>query len=176
MPIFIRGGAIIPTRLSADGSAKNIQQLDEDGDPFVFDIWPGAECSQSGCYFDDGGVTRDAETQGTYTLLALSQSQDTSAWNVTLKLSYSQYALPEYLYVHLRGTELGAVTDSANNAYAQVQSLSDLYSEQAAAYYFDGSTKEERIKIPTAGLTEAGSALTVTKANTTSYSPRLLMF
>ena len=41
LPVFIREGAILPTRVTRDGSVKNIQQLDKDDEPFVFDVWPG---------------------------------------------------------------------------------------------------------------------------------------
>ena len=60
---------------------KNIQQLDKDNEPYVFDICPGTMSSYK-CYFDDGGRTRNAEMKGEYSLITLTQSSTGDAYDI----------------------------------------------------------------------------------------------
>ncbi len=178
MPVFIKEGAIIPTRMTKDGSSKNIQQLDIDDEPFIFDIWPGSENSQLECYFDDGGVTLDAESKGVYSLLTIAQSTTTVAnkWTVDFKSEYYQYTLTDYMYLRLRGSMSGTVTDSQGNAYSQVNSLTNLYNSTGPAWYFDSTNLEEWIKFPTKSITKAGDTFQVIKDNSSVYTPKPLSF
>ena len=155
LPLFFREGAIVPTRLTKDGSSKNIQQLDNDDEPFVFDIWPGSDRSEYICYFDDGGRTRDAETKGCHSLLKIQQSTAAGDWTIELSLLKSGYALPARLYIRLRGAEVGDVTDSHNNAYPRCDAWSQLFSHDGVGcYYYDTARREQWIQFSTKGLAE----------------------
>ena len=148
MPVFIREGAIIPTRVSKDGKVKNIQQLDKDNEPYVFDIWPGVESSYE-CYFDDGGRTRDAELKGEYSLVTLTQSTIDDAWQVKFTSDYMKYKLPLFIYIRLRAAVQGSASDSLKRNYSECMTLKELYAQKGPACYYDNEKKEEWLKIPT---------------------------
>ncbi|MCP4132680.1 MAG: hypothetical protein GY754_17070 [bacterium] len=149
MPVFIREGAILPTRVTMDGSVKNIQQLDNDDEPFVFDIWPGAENSTYQCYFDDGGKTKNAELDGKYSLVSLKQTSDTEAWKIEFTYDYHQSILPGYFYIRLRAAVSGDVSDSRENSYSACSDLSGLFMKKGYAFFYDKNRQEQWIKVPT---------------------------
>ena len=149
MPIFVREGAILPTRIAADGKVKNIQQLDKDDDPFVFDIWPGSDHSSYQCYFDDGGKTRNAELNGEYSVITVEQISDGNSWQVVFTCCELKYQLPAFLYIRLRAAVSGRVSDSLGRGYVHTSNLSDLFNLKDAAFYYDEKKQEEWIKVQT---------------------------
>ena len=151
LPVFIREGAIIPTRVSKDGTVKNIQQLDKDNEPYVFDIWPGVKSSYE-CYFDDGGRTRNAEMKGEYSLVTLTQSSTDDAWRVKFTCDYMDYKLPAFIYIRFRAAVQGSASDSLKRNYSDCMTLNELFMEKGPAWYYDNEKKEEWLKIPTDGL------------------------
>ncbi len=176
MPIFIKEGTIIPTRLTADGSVKNIQQLDKDNEPFVFDIWPGSSESSLECYLDDGGKTKDAELNGAYALLQVNQSFAGGKLTIGIKANYLNYTLMDFYYLRLRGCNAGQISDTVGNKYTRVSSLSDLYSTEGAAYFYDDGTKEEWIKFPSNSLRKTGDSFQLTKEDKNHFSLSPLSF
>lgn len=163
MPVFIKEGAIIPTRITADGSVKNIQQLDKHKEPFVFDIWPSAEPSSYQCYFDDGGKTRNAELKGEYSLVKLEQrSVGGDVWQITFTSDHMEYQLPKFLYLRLRAAVSGTISDSQNRSYSSCLTLADLFRAWGSAFYYDTAKKEQWIKVLTDNLED----LTVSKKGT----------
>ncbi|MEN8904504.1 MAG: TIM-barrel domain-containing protein [Clostridiales bacterium] len=152
MPVFIREGAIIPTRITRDGSVKNIQQLDKDNEPFVFDIWPSKINSNYQCYFDDSGETREAELNGNYSLITLNQSINDDNWSIDFSCNYNKYELPESLYLRLRASENGNVYDNKNNKYIKTTSLQNLFNQNKYSYFYDTNKNELWIKLNSENL------------------------
>lgn len=169
LPIFIREGAIIPTRQSADNSVKNIQQLDEEHAPLIFDIWPSHLDSEYQCYLDDSGKTREAELNGAYSLVSINQCSSSGNWVVQFRVDRDQHPLPGSLYLRLRAATAGIVSDSQGHAYAQPDSLVDFFNESSFASFHDPQKNEQWIKVSSENLNQ----LTITKAGTFHITPRV---
>ncbi|MEW8545789.1 MAG: TIM-barrel domain-containing protein, partial [Candidatus Thiodiazotropha sp.] len=168
MPVFMKEGAIIPTRITADGSnKKNIQQLDKDGEPFVFDIWPGAEYSTYECYFDDGGRTKNAELKGEYSLVKVQQRSEGGVWQISFSSEYNKYLLPTFLYIRLRAAVSGPISDSQSRSYSGCSTLPDLFQEKGPACYYDTGKKEQWIKV----FSDKLDGLTISKKGTYDIKP-----
>ena len=104
------------------------------------------------CYFDDGGKTRNAELEGKYSLLTLTQTQTSDAWKIKFKSDYMEFQLPSSIYVRLRAAQhAGSVSDSLNRVYSDRSSLTDLFDErkESPGRYYDSGKKEEWLKVPT---------------------------
>ena len=148
LPVFIRAGAILPTRITQDGTVKNIQQLDKDSEPYVFDIWPGAEYSYQ-CYFDDGGKTRNAELKGEYSLLTISQKLTDDNWQISFSTNYMKYKLHPYIYIRFRAAVSGSVSDNKKRFYSPCKTLADIFANKGPGWFYDSDKKEEWVKVPT---------------------------
>jgi len=147
LPLFIREGAIIPTRMAGDGSVKNIQQFDDVDDPFVFDLWPGKANSYR-AYFDDGGVTRNAETQDDYTAYLIQQdSTQPNRWTIHFTWQNGQREIDYFLYARLRASNPPAsIEDSQNSSFTRINSLQALFDDDAMGYFYDAENQELWVK------------------------------
>lgn len=147
LPLFIRDGAILPTRITADGSVKNVQQL-TDADPFVIDLWPGNANSYD-LYLDDGGKTRDAETRNNYAVFRIQNASAANAWNVGLSCVKGDRAVAFPFYLRMRASNApSGITDSSGSTFAAVSSRADLFKSGSTGYFYDGARKELWIKTP----------------------------
>ncbi len=71
LAVYVREGAMLPTRYTLDGSVKSVNSY-KSSDPLVMDIFGAIGGPIRGlCYLDDGGVTKDAESTGWYSGIAV---------------------------------------------------------------------------------------------------------
>lgn len=119
MPIYVRKGSKLPTRYTIDGKNKSINAYTK-YDPLVFDIFSvvgtGEGPTNGFVYLDDGGATTQAEEQGIYSCLYLSENKkaatDKSA-EFILNYDKNNYVWGSAVYLRLR--EVGAVTSVTIN-------------------------------------------------------------
>ena len=151
--VYVREGAIIPTRYTLDGSVKSVNSYTT-SDPLVMDIFGAVDGTAQGlCYLDDGGLTRDAETQDKYAGIAvgLEEIDDASA-------SYAVgYVGPGYEWagdIFLRLRAVGNVNAVSANSMSipisDASSRGDFFNRNIGeAYYWkDSETGSVWIRLP----------------------------
>ena len=105
-PIFVRKGAVLPTRYPRGGANKSINTYDW-SDPFVLDVFGVAHQTSGLVYIDDGGVTTSAETDGNFSTLLLEQTvSDNKSVNLTLSIGNASYAWEAVIFIRLRAVRL----------------------------------------------------------------------
>ena len=158
LPLFIRDGAIVPTRIAKDispdkikYSSKNIQQLDDD-DPFVLDIWPG-KGNQYRLYLDDGGKTRGAEVSADYAVYLVAHATtfapypSPSSWKVDLTWEKGKRSVQHFFYLRLRASnEPASIQSTPSQQFNPVNSYEALVEAQTPGYFYDGTRQELWVK------------------------------
>ncbi len=147
LPVYVREGAVLPTRYSTEGN-KSINTYTWD-DPLVMDVFGAVEGSKGMIYIDDGGATTSAENDGNYTTLMLEQkSVSDKGTSLELSIDKANYNWSINMYVRLRciGTVTNVVMNSkkvtkstAKNReefFAQTQKTKDA----TAKYWIDKAT------------------------------------
>ena len=172
IPVYVRKGAKLPTRYTIDGSQKGINTYNEN-DPLVFDMFSvigtGVGPVYGGeVYLDDGGITTDAEDDGRYGVLRV--SEDVKAATkvfATFTLWYEQNAYVWGGPVYLRLRAVGTVTHVTvgGNAATSVEATNkyDFFkgSTTTANYWVDSTSKSLWICVPRPSSTDHTS-VTVT--------------
>lgn len=151
--VYVREGAILPTRYTLDGSAKSVNSYTT-GDPLVMDIFGAVDGTTQGiCYLDDGGVTRDAETQDKYSGIAVAV-QDIDDSSVTYAVAYvgPGYGWAGDIFLRLRAVgQVNAV--SANGMSIPISdatSRGDFFNQDIGATYYwrDTETGSVWVRLP----------------------------
>lgn len=170
LPVFVKEGAIIPERhhlASLDVPFKNIQTLDKYDQPLVLTFYPpmpGADNEDGyshNLYWDDGGITRDAELSGKFSVIELRQR---GRWNsagaferiIALTPRRYQYKLPQYIYLRMRSANLSAqeVVVSGRTVKNVLASRDALFEYAGEGLAIDKDTVSIWIKIGTTELSE----------------------
>ncbi|CDZ67984.1 Alpha-glucosidase 2 [Neorhizobium galegae bv. orientalis] len=176
LPIFIKEGAIIPERhylTTLDVPFKNIQALDKHDQPLVLSLYPpmpgpdNDEGYSHTLYWDDGGVSRDAELTGKFSVIDVRQS---GLWNmvgslertIELDLRRYQYRLPRYVYLRVRSANffVQEIVVSGRTVKNVLASRDALFEYAGEGLSIDQDTASIWIKIETAELDE-GQTLAV---------------
>ena len=154
VPIYVREGAVLPTRYPLSGKNKSINTYDL-LDPLVLDVF-GVTAKTSGLvYLDDGGVTTTAEDNGNYSTLQLDVASIT-ATSVSFSLSVGNAKYPWSATVYVRLRAVGKVTQVVQNdtsiGKSSATNRSDFFkcnsSTTMPSYWMDTSTGSLWIAIP----------------------------
>ncbi len=168
-PVFVRQGAILPTRYTSDGGVKSINSYTTD-DPLVFDVFSTASGADGNCYVDDGGVTTNAEDNNTYSLLEVTTSNlasTTVSYNVFYPgiEKHTPFAWGGLIYLRLRA--VGTVTDvKVNGSSATKVTASTKYdffsqvSASGSSYWIDTTSGSVWVQAPAIGPTSASGPTT----------------
>ena len=163
--VYVREGAILPTRYTSDGSVKSVNQYTMK-DPLVLEIF-GAIGGISGiCYLDDGGVTRDAETQNKYSLLTIAiQDLDTKSASFSIGYSSDEFEWQGDIFLRLRAVgEVTSVTLSGNNVSESIATSRSEFFEQdvgESRYWDDSETGSLWIRIPAESFEKEDAAVSI---------------
>ncbi|MBY3360140.1 hypothetical protein HFN97_20280 [Rhizobium laguerreae] len=168
LPIFVREGAIIPERhhvSNLDVPFKNIQALDKYDQPLVLSLYPPVpgedndEQYSYDLYWDDGGVSRDAELKGRFSVIEVKQS---GQWDANSSLERTilltpkryEYALPQFLYLRLRSHDLRerVAVVSGRSVKDVLSSRDELFEYAGEGMLIEQQTKSVWFKVSTSDL------------------------
>ncbi|WP_321363769.1 TIM-barrel domain-containing protein [uncultured Celeribacter sp.] len=160
LPLFVREGAIIPERHAAtdlDAPFKNIQTLDKFEQPLVLSLYPAIseKCSYTyQLYWDDGGISRAAETEGQFSVIDVHHKASQSARVVTLMPARYNFPLHRYIYLRLRMAEpsAGLISAPSGEVGEAFSSRDALFAYDGEGYFAEQATDSLWIKISTADL------------------------
>ncbi|MHC2486223.1 TIM-barrel domain-containing protein [Sinorhizobium meliloti] len=170
LPIFVREGAIIPERhhvSKLDVPFKNIQTLDKYDQPLVLSFYPpmpsvdNEEQYSHDLYWDDSGVSRDAELKGKFSVIEVKQSGQWDSMlslerTILLKPKRYEYPLPQFIYLRLRSHDLrvrvATVDDRSFNDV--LSSRDDLFEHAGEGILIEQQTKSVWFKVNTSDLSE----------------------
>lgn len=139
LPIFVRAGAVIPTR-------EVVQYIGEkDNNPITFLVYPGIG-SQHTLYLDDENTLK--YKQGVYRETVVSNTQIGNAKIVKLDIVTNGYTPKEkYSYIKLLNTNLPVSVQISKEEVKAAATMSELNSATANSYYFDTNEKATMVKI-----------------------------
>ena len=150
--VYAREGAILPTRYTLDGSVKTLNGYTMH-DPLVFDIFAAANGLGGICYLDDGGVTKDAEKEGKYSVLATTiQDLDVSSASVVIDYQRRGYDWQGDIFLRLRA--VGKISNIALNGRNMTQSTAsdriDFFNTNIGEEYYwsDAKTGSVWMRVP----------------------------
>lgn len=164
LPLFIREGAIIPERHaieSLDTPFKNIQSLDKFNQPLVLSFYPLNHESQGKyeLYWDDGGISRTAESNGNFSTIKIIQKTLQSTMTGTIlevSLSPDKYNYPLhdeiYFRIRLGGRSTKKVVAGNKVLTEGASTLNGIFTHNGEGIYVDSTTNSLWIKISTVGL------------------------
>lgn len=163
--VYVREGAMIPTRYTLDGSVKPINGYAM-SDPLVIDIFGAIKDSSGVCYLDDGGVTRNAETQGEYALLSTAILElDANSASIGATYVNDKYEWQGDIFFRLRavGKISGITLNGQNVPNSNAQSRGNFFNQyMGKAYYWDDTeTGSVWVRVPASSLSEGASVVTI---------------
>jgi alpha-glucosidase len=140
MPVYIRGGAILPTR----ELEQYIGQLQ--ANPLTFNIYPGSDDSYT-LYLDDG-ISMEAVNNNTYRKTTISHQSQGDSRTVRVTRSVDNYLPPEpFYFIALLGTQHPATVQAAGTVLPDVQTPDLLASSPENCYYWNANIEITFIKI-----------------------------
>jgi alpha-glucosidase (family GH31 glycosyl hydrolase) len=171
LPIYVREGAILPTRYSLDESAKGINAYTP-ADPLVFDIFSAAFAGQSGvCYLDDGGATTSAEESGQYGIVRFTlEAVEEKSARFVINYARNRFTWSADSFARLRA--VGTVSRVALNGVEMTRSSAASRGEffrreqGAAVYWVDGATGSVWLRIPHGTFDQASASVEITCSDT----------
>ncbi|PXF40219.1 Alpha-glucosidase 2 [Gracilariopsis chorda] len=166
-PIFVREGAILPTRYTLDGSNKSMNTY-TDKDPLVFEVFPlGNNRADGMCYLDDGGITTDAEDHGKFSVINVEALR--KGVTTTIKFAYDtyQYVFDGPFYVRIRNLTTASKINVSSGAGEEdmtptsANSRAALFSDGGVGeYWADNDTSSLWMKLPNLVLQDAVITIT----------------
>jgi alpha-glucosidase len=145
VPIYIKGGAILPMRNVAqfvDPSLAN---------PITFDVYPGEDSSYN-LYLDDG--TSTAHQEGAYRLVSCSQKAIPNGRQFNVERTYDNYTPPEeFFYVAFLGTGQASSVTVNGEAIPNIvcstpeEAAKALAGHEGDAYYYNHDLQANFMKI-----------------------------
>lgn len=152
--VFVREGAVLPTRYTLDGSVRSINSYTTK-DPLVMDIFGAIDGGANGiCYLDDGGLTKDAETQDEFSRLLVEthEVEDTSA---SYDISYTGprgYEWKGDVFMRLRsvGDVESVSIDGADIPMSDATSRADFFNREFGylRYWKDADSGSVWVRMP----------------------------
>ncbi len=143
MPLFVRGGAIIP-------SQQQLQYTDQAPiDPLTLDVYPDGASSRQ--YYDDDGISYDYQ-HGVYLLETISAIESSSGVSIRLSAREGSYTPPSRsLLIKLHGQRNDPVhVNLAGAEVPRTASVEDLDSA-AKGWTWDAENNVVWVKIPDTG-------------------------
>ena len=140
VPIYVRAGAIVPTRQVEQW----VGELDEN--PLTIEIYPGPDRSYQ--LYQDDGISTKAETAGAYRLTEVSHTGIQDGQQVRMQRLVDGYTPPEHAYVlALLGTNAPGEVSIGGDAVANVGSSSALSASSTNGYYHDDGLATTFVKV-----------------------------
>lgn len=147
LPVFIREGAIIPERhaqANLQAAFKNIQVLDKYKQPLVLSVYPLGNATESRyqLYWDDGGVTRNAERDGAFSVIDVRQAA-AGEGSSTLTIAPQKYDYPlyDFIYFRIRANDSAVrnISVGKSRIALHMASVEALFQHQGEAMHIDAS-------------------------------------
>ncbi|HTU17158.1 MAG TPA: TIM-barrel domain-containing protein [Gemmataceae bacterium] len=140
VPLFVRGGAILPTR----GLEQYVGQLAIN--PLTLTIYPGPADSYT--LYQDDGITTRAEMNGEYRTTRIHHEMLQGGRRVRVQRLHDNFTPPETFYrIALLGTSAPTAVSAGGNAVPSVASAAALDASPVAAYYQDTTQGATLIKV-----------------------------
>lgn len=140
VPLYVRGGAILPMR----ELEQYVGQLAQN--PLTLNIYPGPDSNYR--LYQDDGITVDAETKGSYRLTEISHKGVQDGQDITVRRLVDKYQPPEpCYYVALLGTQHPRSVTAGGVALSDVHTPDVLNASSMSAYYTNASIQITFIKI-----------------------------
>ena len=140
VPIYVRAGAILPTR-ELEQWVGQLQQ-----NPLTINIYPGPDSTYQ--LYQDDGITFDAQEQGAYRLTEISHQSITGGQNVRVRRLKDDYTPAEpFYYVALLGTRHPSSVTLAGAALTDVGDPANIAAAGASAYYWNQGIEITFVKI-----------------------------
>ncbi|PXF43517.1 Alpha-glucosidase 2 [Gracilariopsis chorda] len=166
-PIFVREGAILPTRYTLNGENKSLNTY-TDEDPLVFEVFPlGNNRADGMCYLDDGGVTTNAEDNGKFSVVKVAAEQDGGMETITFTNDCYEYVFGGPFYVRVRGAQSPSNIHVSSGAGSQDMKVSSATSRAAlfndgenGDFWVDQETDSLWLKLPNVVLPDAVITIT----------------
>ena len=151
VPIYIKGGAILPMRELEQWAGQLAQN------PLTFNIYPGADSSYT--LYQDDGVTTQAQNSGIYRITTVSHSGTANGQSIQIARQVDRYTPPEpFYYVSLLGTDPPSSVAAGGVNLNELADAGTLAASAANAFYYNASLEATFIKIFD---TQASIAITV---------------
>jgi len=140
MPLFVRGGAILP-------SQQDMQYTDQFPiDPLTLDVYPDGSSSRQ--YYDDDGISF-AYQKGVYFLEELSANETASGVNVTIASPEGSFRPPKrslLIRIHLQSLPPRSVTVAG--AELPQQTTGKALQESGSGWRYDADSRTLWVKFP----------------------------
>jgi alpha-glucosidase len=140
IPIFVRSGAIVPTR-------QVVQYVDQAPiDPLTFEIYPGGNSSRE--YYEDDGTSFDFES-GKFLLEQISVSDQASKLTVSVSPGASGYSPPaRSLVLKIHGQPSAPYSVKVDNQTLAIRSSSSTLMDVSEGAVYDADGRIVWIKVP----------------------------